>query len=465
MKGILLLCTGLAALVCYALYVRSLAYFLREQTGCAKREERIFSFLFFLVIVVLDGVSRRWYIPFFLTAFLRHILFVTLVMLTGREGREKKFFSAVFLTAVNVLAGNFASSLLSCAVLVLKNLFRTGEKAYISLTGSCWIGVLSYAAVIFLVRYLAGKVSSLFHNKVKKWYLLLAIPLLFIVMVTDIVNYGASIGIMVVSNANGPGYWNDYHNELYSHIAVCILTAVSACAAGFYVFGMNRIYEEQRKKEQYRSQVAFYQMLQEQYERMERLRHDMKNHITGLQGLWKNREWEKMGSYLDQMLQEGELGSGEEASGSRTVDALLYRKHRQAQKEGIAWESGVQIPEKCPVDEYDLCVLFGNILDNALEACGRMEEKERRFVSIQSEVIKKCFLLEVRNSTGESGEGRPERPGGKENSREHGIGLLNIRDTVEKHNGVVETGIEDGVFTISILLPLTSENGPFVPQR
>lgn len=194
-------------------------------------------------------------------------------------------------------------------------------------------------------------------------------------------------------------------------------------------------------------------MLEEQYGQMERLRHDMKNHMIALQGLLDNREWEKMQNYLNQMLQAGNISDSEEVTGNKVADALLYRKRKQAEKKNIIWECDLHIPQICGVDEFDLCVLLGNMLDNAIEACDRMKEGAHKFINIQSGRIKGCLLIEVKNSTSmesidETGISQ------KENPEEHGIGLINIRETAHKYDGVVNTEMDNGVFIISILIPL-----------
>ena len=218
------------------------------------------------------------------------------------------------------------------------------------------------------------------------------------------------------------------------------------------MFGMNRIYLEQEKSGQYHSQIAVYKMLTEQYKQSERLRHDMKNHIIALSALSRNKEWEKIDDYLGNM-ESIVLNDGGDMTGNKAVDALLYQKRRWAEKEIIEWECDVQIPKGCCINEFDLCVLFGNILDNALEACGRMQGNENRFINIQAKTVKKCLLLEVKNSM-DSTEKYAEGFTNKENSQEHGIGLINVGDVANKYNGVVHTETENGIFIISILMPL-----------
>ena len=109
---------------------------------------------------------------------------------------------------------------------------------------------------------------------------------------------------------------------------------------------------------------------------MERLRHDMKNHIIALGGLLENKEWEKMRSYLKNMEEGAGIRTGEEVTGNQVVDALLEQKRKAAEEKNILWECDVQVPKSRCISEFDLCVLFGNILDNALEACERLPYSE-----------------------------------------------------------------------------------------
>ena len=220
---------------------------------------------------------------------------------------------------------------------------------------------------------------------------------------------------------------------------------------------MNRIYLEQEKNSQYHAQVAVYKMQEEQYRQAERLRHDLKNRVIAMTGLWEDKEWEKLGNYLRKMGNGAELGAFEEATGSRVVDVLLYRKRRMTEEKGFVWDCDVKVPKQCGIHEFDLCVLFGNILDNAVEACGRLEDGEkgehvRPFVRIQAGAVKKCFYLEVKNSTGTT----ERRRGSLQTAdrKSHGIGLLNVGDVVRRYNGAMHTEIQSGVYTISVLIPM-----------
>ncbi|MDE6014197.1 MAG: ATP-binding protein [Acetatifactor sp.] len=268
-----------------------------------------------------------------------------------------------------------------------------------------------------------------------------------IITVFDVANWGASHGIVVRSG----GSTGVYYDQIFSYAEFFVLTLLSMFAAGFYVFGMTRIYFEQEKSSQYHSQIAVYKMLTEQYRQSERLRHDMKNHIIVLSALFQNKEWEKMGDYLKNMEGSG-LENGGDMTGNKAVDALLYQKRKQANEKNIKWECDVQMPKGYSINEFDLCVVFGNILDNALEACGRMRCDESCFINIQAKTVKKCFLIEVKNSV-DMVEKNTVGFTNKENPQEHGIGLLNVGDVVHEYNGVLNIKSEKGIFITSVLIP------------
>ena len=345
------------------------------------------------------------------------------------------------------LAAESCASFLSCLVLLYLHIVKNIPEPFFTDLESGLLSGIGYCFAIWVIYRMSGQLEAVFCGKRKKWYVMLAVPLLVIITLHEVAGWGASNGIMVRSGG-GMGL---YYDQIFSQAGFLVLMLLSMAAAGAYVFGMNRIYLEQEKSDRYHSQIAVYKMLAEQHRQSERLRHDMQNHIIALTALSRNKEWEKLGKYLKNM-KDIALDTDGDMTGNRAVDALLYQKKRQAAEESIRWECDVQIPGECRINEFDLCVLFGNILDNALEACGRMGRDECRFIHIQAKAVKKCFLIEARNSMD-----RTEKfTGGftnKEDSQEHGIGLLNVGDVVYGYDGALHTEAENGIFLISVLIP------------
>ena len=351
----------------------------------------------------------------------------------------------------------FSDSLISCLLLVWKHTVGRIDVPVLGSEGEREIRLIGWSGFCIAIMAVCGvrrRLASAFRGKSGKWCAVLTLPLLVVAVVTYVANWGAGYGILYRSDGN----MGLYYDQIFSYVGWCVLSGLSLFAAGVYVFGMDRIYVEQKRAEQYRVQAAVYQTLEEQYTQAKRLRHDLKNHVLAMRGLWEDQAWEKLGEYLKRMENSAQLGMSEEATGNRAVDALLCQKRQLAEEKSIAWECDVRIPKRCHTNEFDLCILFGNILDNAVEACERLQRQEyepglQPFISVQAGAVKSCFLLEVRNSMNES-EKQKGKNTEKGNTQAHGIGLLNVSDVVRKYNGLMKTEIRNGVYDISVLLPL-----------
>ena len=428
-------------------YLWAAGKFCMKFLGASKRRERLFLIISFCSLLLRNILGRRYPDLYSFFAVSGSIFFVGLVMLFFRSDREKRILAASILIMVIKLVSEFCASLLDCLMLFFLHTVKKIPEPLFGDWGGGLVSGIGYCFAIFAIYLMSKRLEPVFCGKPGKWYVILAVPLLAIVTVYDVASLGASNGIMVRSG----GDMGLYYDQVFSHSEFLVLAFLSMAAAGFYVFGMNRIYLEQEKSGRYHSQIAVYKMLAEQYRQSERLRHDMKNHIIALSALSRNKEWEKLDDYLKNM--EGTaLDTAGDLTGNKAVDAILYQKQRQAEWENIKWECDVRMPKECCINEFDLCVLFGNILDNALEACGRMRGDECRFINIQAKTVKKCFLIEVKNSM-DKAEKFTEGCTNKGDSQKHGIGLMNVSDVVDSYNGAVHKEFGKGIFVISILMP------------
>lgn len=434
---------------CYIAFICALDSFCKKYLKIVRINEIAFVILLFTKYMAINMANSLYNIPYILNALINHIFFTGLILLLFEAEIEKKILLASILLTASTLIGNFCISLLSCIGLFLMHTVKNITTPFLGVWECCIIVYITTVIEILAIHLLSKELKSVFQDKIKRWYVIIAVPLFAITAVIDVAGWGAEKGIMVRSGGN----LSLYYDQLFSHTEFCVLTALSMFAAGFYVFGMDRIYLEQKKRNQYYYQLEAYKMLKEQNNHSERLRHDMKNHIVSLSSLYNTREWDKLGEYLKNMERYAELENGGEITGNKVIDALLYQKHKLAEEKNIIWECDVQMPKACYINEFDLCILFGNILDNALEACGSLHCSEKSFINIQAQVVKKCFLLEVRNST-EITDNCEIGFTKKKNSSKYGIGLLNISDMINKYNGTMNIEVLNNIFTISVLIPL-----------
>lgn len=439
----------LTTLLYLACYTWATDQFCNKHLEITTSKRRLFVALFFISMFLAGIVYMRYSVPHIIYLLTIHILTAALILIFFQADTGKKMLAASMLIAAHIMLGNFCESFLCCLALFLLHTVIGIAEPFLSGWHAFLIDCVRIAVVTLVIYGMSERLASVFRGKSRKWYVVSAIPLLTMTAVIDVASWGATRGILVRSG----GLLNLYYDQLFSHAEFCILTALTMFASGFYILGMDRINLEQRRHEQYQAQIAGYKTLCEQYSQTERLRHDMKNHIIALSGLLENKDFTKMGEYLKNMESNGRLDNGEIISGNKVVDALLYRKKTQAEQINALWECDVQIPKTCCINDFELCVLFSNVLDNAIEACEKLHGCADRFINIQAKSVKHCFLLEVKNSADTTS--RPQKGStNKENPHEHGLGLLNVNDVVRKYNGVMNTEVKDGGFTISLLIPM-----------
>lgn len=429
--------------LCYLGYAWAASRFCKRQLKQFRIPEWLWIAIFTIGILLIAQLSEEGTIPYIMTAILHHGFIASLILMGTLGGIGKKMLVTVVLLLAKELVGHFSNSLFSCFSLVLLRLVRK------EVTGIGWeldlaIGFLSFVVFLAFLWFLQDWFSPVFAGKPDQWYWLLSLPLFFLLFLIDIVNWGASNGIMVMSYRYASQSFGLYQNQMFSHIGICLVTALCFVIAGGVVLGMNQIYFGQKKQEQYRMQTSFYEVLTGQYARQERLRHDMKNHVLCLRELWNSRDWEGIGRYLGKMQSVGDLGQ-EEWTGNKVLDTLCHHKKKQAEELHISWMCDMAASFGTKIDEFDLCVLVGNLLDNALQAAERIPDRAEAFVWVQAQKRKKYSLLVIRNSTELK----------ELAALEEGTGLVNVREMVEQYGGVLDMQLEASVFSVSVLLPET----------
>lgn len=242
--------------------------------------------------------------------------------------------------------------------------------------------------------------------------------------------------------------------ERMSAILICgcvLMTNISA----FYLYHvLIENYINLRAHDRYRQQTYAYQnqleVIMESQSRVRALRHDLKNHMLALQVLVERKELEEANRYIDSM--KNFMANPQEyvKTGNDTVDSLLNYKLRKANEVLHVVETNIRIPERLNLRSFDLNVLLGNLLDNAIDASVQTEDKK---LKIAMKIDKGILFLNIRNSC-------RRIDGGRKNFLEttkgdhvnHGIGLLNVRRIVEKYHGEIEFFCENDLMETDVMM-------------
>ena len=189
------------------------------------------------------------------------------------------------------------------------------------------------------------------------------------------------------------------------------------------------------------------------YKQMRGWRHDYHNHIQTMKAYRSLGENEKIDGYLNSL--ETDLTSVDTLikSGNVMVDAILNSKLSLAKSRKIDINAKAIVPQKLTVSEIDLCVIIGNLLDNAIEACVRVDDEAKRFIRVYMDLKRDNLYLSITNASG----GKIQKQDGRYISgkgENHGFGLMRIDKIVDKYAGYIKRRDEDGAFTSEIMLPL-----------
>lgn len=194
------------------------------------------------------------------------------------------------------------------------------------------------------------------------------------------------------------------------------------------------------------------------YSQMRGWRHDYKHHIQTMKAHLAMGQFGELEGYLNEL--DSDLTAVETVikSGNIRIDAVLNSKLALAKTRGIAINAKAMVPENIVIGEVDLCVIIGNLLDNAIEACVKCQDKEKQFIRVYIDILKKQLYIYVSNSMAdkicEQGGRYLSTKLGANKKCYHGFGLMRVDRVVKKYGGYLNRQHEEGVFATEIMLPL-----------
>ena len=190
------------------------------------------------------------------------------------------------------------------------------------------------------------------------------------------------------------------------------------------------------------------------YTRIRQLKHEMRGHMTNIKGLADRGEYASLDDYIAKM---DESMSGFELTlqtGNPVTDVIVNDTRRRCLDLGIRFQAEFHYPDPGAYDAFDVGIILQNLLQNAVEACGKVSEGER-FISLTGKRKGRFFLIEVKNSfAGEVVFGQDGLPVTmkQEDVPMHGIGLSNVRREAEKYMGELELKTDRREFSATVLL-------------
>lgn len=188
------------------------------------------------------------------------------------------------------------------------------------------------------------------------------------------------------------------------------------------------------------------------YMNMRGWRHDYHNHLQVLKADMTLKDYDKVNNYLDELEKDLDSVDTYVKSGNMMIDAILNSKLSIAEKDQIKITCKAEVPEGIKINDIDLCVILGNLLDNAIESCEKID-KENRFLRVYLIINKKQFYISVQNSAKEILDFN-EKNYITNKRGNHGLGMKRVQSLVDKYDGFLNLQNEPGIFASEVTIPL-----------
>ncbi len=195
-----------------------------------------------------------------------------------------------------------------------------------------------------------------------------------------------------------------------------------------------------------------YHEVENMYRQIRGWRHDYRNHIQVMKSYAASNDMEAIRRYLDEL--DTDLSTVDVAikTGNAMADAILNSKISLARSRQIPVTVDAHIPVALKMSELDLCVIIGNLFDNAIEANLPLPE-EKRMIRVYMDMKNTQLYMSFTNMTASK---KRIKEGGRFRTTKgegHGFGLVRMDDIVARYGGYLSRNSEDGAFTTEILLP------------
>lgn len=210
----------------------------------------------------------------------------------------------------------------------------------------------------------------------------------------------------------------------------------------------NRLIEKKVASFEHEIMQKYYAEVENMYRKMRGWRHDYRHHIQTMKVHAINGEYEAIHDYLDML--DDDLTNVETVikTGNRMADAILNSKLSLAIEQNIKIKAEAKIPVALTVSELDLCIIIGNLLDNAIDACLELPI-EKRLIRIYMEMKGNYLYFALTNTAN----GKKKKTFKTTKGEGHGLGIARIDAIVKKYGGYVTRASEDEAFSTEVLLP------------
>lgn len=387
-------------------------------------------FLFVLLVEIMTFLS----VSSTLKVFLEYFLFPLIVWAIYKINIRKCYLSISLFTFICILS--------EFIIVTIMGFFDTSSLGFYF---SIELGVINHILITALAVFMGTVLKKLENIFTKREDLLLVIFLVALIL-------------LLLSFVNRSIFGWELMIQLTQILGIVVLLIVLVLLIYFVHDSVKtRLIqqEEEQSLEKMKVQYQYYEERLKDEQRVREIYHDMKNHLLVLQAQLKEsgntdnqgkrQETEKMVSKLQN---EISAYGNYIQTGNVFLDVILKDKMAKAKEKQIDFWTEIDFSKGGFMEGLDISTIFGNALDNAIEACIKLPEEER-MITVKTGIRNHFFLILIENSAKDFSETTT-----KADDFLHGFGKKNIQKSVEKYQGSCQWNYENGIFSLSILFPL-----------
>lgn len=406
--------------------------FLEEKEVPRIKQITVFIIAFIQLVMVcsfLYNIPNALIVNFLLVS-----IFISKMLFKGKLNTH--IFTCVLLLAILVVTELASVSVLILSLDLEAEIFRSDP--LFKLIAVTIKNILSFMAVKIICMY---KKSYVTETGRKYFFLLLSIPVISIVIAMIILDLLVKYRIT---------------DTFFVLIAYICLMYVNAIVFSIYEMILDQVeknYNYRLIEKQLELQLNHYNKLAENREVLSEVIHDFKNHLNCIYNLYKYEKKNELGNYIKNLISITDTEKIID-TGNPVIDAVLSEKIDIADKMGIKLVRELYLPSNIEIKHTDLCIVLGNSLDNAIEACKRITDSSiPKEIKLYMNYRDKYMIIVVTNTCDKP----PVKSGrfyksSKPSPELHGLGLQSIDRTVKKYNGNMVIKYDNNLFELEIVM-------------
>ena len=441
--------TGIFHFVCDFLYTAVRIWGTRQLMEAVSKPRwgKKYNTVWFVTVLMLSGLNA--YNDSLISSLFSNssmmiiILLLSLVCASMYGCRYRNAFCMVFLVWTGMALADFFFQTIVCVVLI-----DTGAAADILLTATLYRSIYLLLCSVFfhaVVRFACRKIKEkgCGTGRYRKWGWLSVLPLLLCLI------YFQRVYKLLVSGQVLRRWWLFLSGGLLVFLFV-----------GGYLFIQKRKERGRLLRLRMNMMECDYRELLKIYEEKEILLHDIKKHMQAIRGMAEEGRNQEILCYLDEMNGVLQKGRNRNLVNHDLVNLILNQKFREAEDAGISLRYEMTDLSGLLLKPTEVCALFSNVLDNAIEANLKNAEDTERWINLICMRKEQLLIVFIANPMAEKkiryAGGIPETT--KQDKREHGFGMRSIRQVVKLHDGHMLIETENEIFSLTVCLKGFSRN-------